>query len=117
MFRFTLLKGVIFGYLFQLYLTMEHKLKTTEPVEMAGLPILQTVLHENFLQLRFDRNWKAKSMRFFQFGNYQSEDNEKIRILILYILKVKATFPLNSFIVLHYSAGFLLDQMTFRTSS
>lgn len=64
MFKFTLLKGVTFCYLFQIYLTMEHKWKTTEPVEMAGLPILQMVLHENFLQLRFDRNWKAKSLRF-----------------------------------------------------
>lgn len=99
MFKFTLLKGVIFCYLFQIYLIVEHKLKTTEPVEMAGLPIFQTVRHENFLQLRFDRNWKAKSMRFFQFGNYQSEDNLKTRILILYILKIKASFSLNSFIV------------------
>lgn len=42
---------------------MEHKLRTTELTEMDGLPLLQGVLHEKFLQLRFDGNWKAKSLR------------------------------------------------------
>lgn len=44
MFKFTVLKGDVLCDLFQNYLTMEHKLRTTEPVEMGGLPILQVIL-------------------------------------------------------------------------
>lgn len=63
MLKITLLKWNIFCNLFQIYLTMEHTLRTTELIEMNGMPLLQEVLHENFLQRRFDGNWKAKSLR------------------------------------------------------
>lgn len=39
----------------------EHKLRTTESVEIDGLPI-QAVTHNYFIQLRFNKNWKAKSL-------------------------------------------------------
>lgn len=69
------------------------------------------------MRISYNEELESKEFEVIQFGKYQSEDNLKVRILIYHILKVKATFPLNSFIVLHCSANCLLDQMTSRAFS
>lgn len=47
---------------------------------MNGLPILQAILHEYFLQIRFDKELESKEFEESQFGKNQSEEKSQIML-------------------------------------
>lgn len=75
---------------------------------MEQLAIPQAV-HEYFLQLGFNKNWRAK---FLKLVNFVSEDNPEDRVLIPGTYKEKLAHIPHSF-----TASCLLDLMTSRTYS